>query len=363
MSRRTTEIPALTGLRGVAAMAVVFDHLHWTATDPNGWGLQQLINHGFLAVDVFFCLSGFLMVLSYRGLFEGRLTGRATAIFLWRRLARVYPVYLVATLAFLGLHILGWAATDPITPLLIGSNLTMTQHWFQRVNYDPPAWSVSVEWAVYLVFPLLLLGLRRLGGRGCAVVAALCLASIALRYHTPEEVDEWRWGLLSFSKGGPPYALLRCLSDFVLGMLVLRAYEHPAVRTVLRHWASPIAAIFLAAMAGPVPDEVVTALIPLLLLAACVEGSGVARALGARVCLFLGEVSYAVYLFHWLAVLAKPAGLRWLGLGYYPLAYAAILLGGWIVFRGIERPARRGLRAREPGRRAEGPASALPATS
>lgn len=90
------EIKALTGLRGVAAIYVVAYHMtgHWKQPP---W-LTTFIKHGYLSVDLFFILSGFVMALTYGGLFIDRFRWSDYRRFLLVRLARVYPLYLLMTL-------------------------------------------------------------------------------------------------------------------------------------------------------------------------------------------------------------------------------------------------------------------------
>src|ERR1700712_169365 len=94
------ELRSLTGLRGVAAVLVVLDH-YWQGVAPTN-PAKTLLAHGYLAVDLFFVLSGFVMTFNYASLFQEGYSFAAFRLFLSRRIARVYPLYLVCTLvAFL----------------------------------------------------------------------------------------------------------------------------------------------------------------------------------------------------------------------------------------------------------------------
>ena len=93
------EIDALTGVRGVAAVIVIAYHTYPAADFP--YGISHLVARGYLAVDVFFVLSGFVMALTYGSLFRDRVTPPAFFTFLMRRVARLYPLYIV----FLALRI------------------------------------------------------------------------------------------------------------------------------------------------------------------------------------------------------------------------------------------------------------------
>ncbi len=186
MDDRPAEIRSLTGLRGVAACWVMLYHAEFRAgtTAP----VRVLIDHGYLAVDLFFILSGFVLALNHAPAFR-RDREAAYAGFLRKRLARTYPLYLVATLvcfalvragAFSGRHATGWA---------LAANLALIQSWHTRFgSIDGPGWSVSAEWGAYLLFPLFCrAALSGPAWRGWAV-AALCLLAVAALSILP---DAW----------------------------------------------------------------------------------------------------------------------------------------------------------------------------
>jgi len=350
--RSTGELAALTGLRGVAAWWVVLYHFHY-APNP-GWGLRQIADNGYLAVDLFFALSGFLMLRSYRGLFETRCFWEAFRTFMLRRLARVYPLYLLASALFIALCAAGLGGGEPLTPLAVALNLTMTQHWFTRINYDPPCWSISAEFAAYLLFPLLLLWVRR-SGWTLAWTALACLGIICTLAISPEAPTEWHLGPLLLSKGSPVHALLRCLTDFMLGMIGLRASEQAWTRRALqsRLFTTAVPVAFVLLLALPDQGVAITALMPVLLVTLTAEPSAAARLLASRPARFLGDISYAVYLFHWLLGLAPLHGAA------RALAYLALIAGAWLLHRWVERPARFWIRRLEWPRRAV-PAEAIP---
>jgi peptidoglycan/LPS O-acetylase OafA/YrhL len=96
-------VASLTGLRGVAALWVATFHFAVSQPDyplPNEFGLWTIIRHGYLAVDVFFVMSGFVMALSYSHFFQGGLSGRQYGVFMIRRATRIYPLYCLMTLIY-----------------------------------------------------------------------------------------------------------------------------------------------------------------------------------------------------------------------------------------------------------------------
>ena len=122
------EIRPLTGLRGIAGCWELVFHLH-EEQGLRGYA-GAILKHGYLAVDIFFVLSGFVMALSYRHLFEAGFSVRSFAGFLIRRLARVWPLYAAATLAYLAVFAsgLGSGRVSPSTLIgLLPINLAMLQ--------------------------------------------------------------------------------------------------------------------------------------------------------------------------------------------------------------------------------------------
>src|SRR5690242_15715766 len=91
------EIRALTGVRGVAASLVAIYHFSPTKEMAPGL-LRNVVSRGYLWVDLFFVLSGFVIALNYGQLFASGFSRRAFATFLVRRVARIYPLYLVVVL-------------------------------------------------------------------------------------------------------------------------------------------------------------------------------------------------------------------------------------------------------------------------
>jgi hypothetical protein len=116
------EVRSLPGIRGIAASWVVLYHVH--EADNFFSPLKMLLTHGYLAVDVFFVLSGFVMALSYGHFAVQGWTATNYGSFLLRRFARIYPLYLVMT-CIIGLSI--FAGLSKALPL----------HNWLCVSYEP----------------------------------------------------------------------------------------------------------------------------------------------------------------------------------------------------------------------------------
>ena len=168
-----THIKPLTALRFYAAMWVVLFH-YWPKLAV-GW-TPDFVLRGYLGVELFFVLSGFILWAVYRPALE---TGRFRyGSFLWARLARVYPLH-IATLAGVGL--MAFAAVKAgfgIDPAILSwaslpANLFMVHAWglAPEAGWNHPSWSISAEWFAYLSFPIFGWAALALKSRPWAAVA------------------------------------------------------------------------------------------------------------------------------------------------------------------------------------------------
>jgi len=335
------ELKPLTAVRGIFAWLVVLYHIRLACL---GWlpiGAVHVLAKGYLAVDFFFLLSGFVIWLNY----GGRLRGRgATADFLVRRLARIWPLHAVM-LAFGAAIAIMLLATgrqaDHFPFALLPLHLAMMQDWSwsNALLWNDPAWSISGEWAAYLLTPLavLILPRRRLPTPALIVAAATPLLLLFLLLWA-------RHGGLGYSIS--EYGLLRCLAEFSCGAMLSelwRRWRHDALIEV-SCWVAGLVA--LAAWWAGVPE---TLALPFafaaLLLALALGAERPRHPLAGRAVHWLGEISYATYLSHFLLFFAfKLAFVR----DQYdapPASIAAylliVLIASAALYHVVERPAQR----------------------
>ncbi|MFZ8926993.1 MAG: acyltransferase family protein, partial [Candidatus Nanopelagicales bacterium] len=161
-------IRQLTGIRFVAAFWVLLYHLQ----DPlDRIGLMdipvfsEVVRVGRLGVDLFFALSGFIITHTYLTRMGSRLAIGAAASFWWLRLARIYPVHLVM-LNVAGIAVVAQAWITGVNkdrpwlnPWDYIANLLLIQEWGPHPDrgWNVVAWSLSMEWLAYLIFPVLVL--------------------------------------------------------------------------------------------------------------------------------------------------------------------------------------------------------------
>jgi peptidoglycan/LPS O-acetylase OafA/YrhL len=176
------------------------------------------------------------------------------------------------------------------------ANLVMLQGlWARELNWNDPAWSISVEFLAYLLFPLFFPLLRRTGPVGKSAIAGL-LASVLgwLAYRTGDYFNQWNGA----------YAIVRCLPEFIAGSLLYSAYQGGVYASVLSNDLTLAAVLLLlgALLHVAAPDLAIIALFPLLILTAVLNESQFARLLNSRPLVWLGNVSYSLYLLHWFVL-------------------------------------------------------------
>ena len=338
------ELRALTGARGIAAWFVVLFHLRYMMVGMGG--PHGPLSHGYLAVDFFFVLSGFVIWLTY----SERLRAEGLAgipRFLKRRIARVWPLHLVtlagAVIFALAVATLGRPDWAQYPPAELPLHLLLLQNWgfTDRLTWNVPAWSISCELAAYLVFPFLVMAVdwRRLPSWALLAIAT----GFALLLHA------------AFSGAGARdlgdvierFGVLRCLIEFAIGTIMcalwLRWRDRPALPAL---GVAATGALLLAAnVTGTLPQTFTlplafAALVLVLALTSGMRGNP----LESGPIHYLGEISYATYLGHWILwmgfkfAFVGEAGLTW---PLFALFAAMVLASSVLLYHWIERPAQR----------------------
>ena len=287
-------VASLTGLRGVAAVSVLLYHI------PHQPAFSQfaipLFSRAYLAVDLFFILSGFVICYGYHGRVVTHLSRASYVDFLINRMARVWPLHLIVTLVF-GLRILlnvsGNQSID-LNAANVISNLFMVQSW--GWGTEPIAgnsWSVSTEIAAYLIYPLIaILAFSRLAWAQAALCIGVLLfvASSGLGFSGPLDVID----------SDSVLVLLRCLAGFSIGVLTYRVADHPLCKAVINRRGGFAAVCGLIALALLLPgaDVLVVSLMPALVLSCYYDGPAARAVMANRLSFHLGLISYSIYLWH-----------------------------------------------------------------
>ncbi len=359
MTASLEHVPALDGVRGIAVALVLAYHF-----EVPGLG------GGFLGVDLFFVLSGFLITSLL--LREFASTGRIDLVRFWlRRARRLLP----AVFLFIGIAALFAATASPFDKASLRGDLlssifyvtnwrfiTVGQSYFAEYATPSPVrhlWSLAIEEQFYILWPILVLGAlavimrsrRRLAARFvAAILVAAAAASAVLLAISWNETDP----SLAY------YSTLTRAHELLLGALgAALLFYRPGVREAIRRRAGLVTAIglggILAAgllmsdtdafyyMGGSVLFSLVAVVLVLAVMTANGSRSIATRALEVRPLVWLGAVSYGVYLWHWpMAVLVTPESTGLDGLPLLAIRIGATLLIAAASFYIVERPIRRG---------------------
>ena len=329
----------LEALRGIAALLVVLHHL---SLNPGSvLAAVAPLSQGWLFVDLFFVLSGYVIASVHA---ESEPTPAAARRFLIRRVFRLYPLHLATLAAALVLNLISGVASLPGYGLMLAMNLTMTHAWglVPGSVLNGPSWSISTEWAAYLLFAWICLRIASPRRRIQAIGAVGLLSLVALVV--------WRGGNLD---GDLLFRLPRCLMSFALGAVVWhacrRAMPLPPARAAALQLAVGAMMLGLLAAAGVWPR--LALLMPLLsaaMIMAMVRdpGSAARRLFERPLPQWLGRHSYSLYLVH-----MPLFGALMLATGGWPprpatanltvaVALGALLAVAALTYRFIERPGR-----------------------
>ncbi len=350
------EIRPLTGIRGLAALYVVIYHsklLTWSGPPT------AFVQHGYMAVDLFFVLSGFVMAMSYGAMFAGEFSFRDYGTFLIRRLARIYPLYLLVTCSFGLAMMANLIDLDGLRPPVwrtLLANVLMIQAWGLAQSIPHPAWSISTEWAAYLIFPVLAAGVLFSRWRRSLFLCALAFVAVVALALAPNPFPTlWRAGPLDVWWHGSLLPLVRCLAEFSLGLAAYRAAGRADVQRIARHWGVALALTVAVVLMLTVrnTDIGIVALLPPFIVSLAVGRGPVQALLGWRPVFVVGELSYAIYLLHpRLARMSHPlAAVLTPSLGTdlaWRISFVVMLFAGACLAHVlVERPCRRAVRRLE----------------
>ena len=365
---RSGEIKALSGLRIVAAVWVVLFHfrplLHQAAPELTA-ALSPVLDCGAQGVDLFFILSGFVLTWTYLDRMGHQWSTRTTLRFLWLRLARVWPVYLV-TMHLAAMWIIftlnvGHVPSEVAHQLTAVSYLRqifLVQLWFQPYfdgsSWDGPAWSISAEWLAYLLFGVLVLVVFRVA-RVTRARALLWLALAAslpptlLLLATGEFYTAWSW-------------LPRIVMQFTAGALACAAVRKLRLTERARTRAGYLSVLIAGAIIGgvyyldahpPASIRDASGLVDLLfvpLVVTLAVGMGtLPRLLSTRVMVYSGHISFGLYMVHELVHTAWTWTVTQFEITLTPGAAASAVVAGLLgvallaaigLYHLVEEPAR-----------------------
>ncbi len=338
---------SLTAVRFFAAIYVVL--FHFSGRTIRFW---DQIGSGYLGVDLFFVLSGFILMYNY----GDRATTEAAfyRLFLSARIARIYPAFILAfilaTPAVISFALFRHPPVEAWTKTVVAglATLSMVHAWFPRLAFywNFPSWSVSDEMFFYLCFPMLAVLLKRFGERWSLLLALACVLLAP--------------GLLAFVivKTGLPITNLSTLqitpilrlSQFVMGMAVGRIFllrqHRPRLGRIWGILATTLAmctAAFLPSIPYFLRIFLTTPVFAMLIyaLARCERPSAPKKTLALGGLVLLGDASYSIYILQWPLFYMLGWSVTAMT-GQHLLSFLVLLVGASIAsLKLVEEPLRR----------------------
>ena len=352
----------LTPLRGIAALWVVVFHFSEIVAKFVSLKYSLLLSKGYLMVDLFFILSGFIMIHVYRKKFQSGLSSKNFREFIVARFARVYPLHFF-TLMILILLVTssgGWNIVQD--PKAISTNLLLLHSFgiHKIFTWNVPSWSISAEWWAYMVFPAIVLFIYRKKGLAVLVLSLFVVLSyLAIMFWIPR--------VNIFEPNAPvrqnldvtfDYGFLRGLAGFISGMLLYRVYEEGLLRKIFQHDMAVIISVLLAilSMHFGLNDGFTIIFFAAIVFAFALNNGKLHALCNKRIPQYLGKISYSIYLIQIFPVIPIFAGLKLPGLVYtdhsattgfwigvvYCLIYILIVTGlASLTYYTIEKPSRK----------------------
>jgi peptidoglycan/LPS O-acetylase OafA/YrhL len=319
------DLRSLTAFRFFAAFWVFLFHLRSRIDYEKSW-FWDVIEFGYLGVDFFFILSGFVIFHVYEPKIKsGQFSIRSYMI---KRLARIYPLHLVMLLIFLAVAIVG---NNQIQGAF--ASLTLLHAWgvTDRLVLNKPSWTLSAEMFAYIIFGLAVFRSPPTWLIAVAFfITAICAHAFAVNV-----------GKLVFFHLTWDYGIFRIVPLFILGMLLRRLAPFVPSRIAVVIGLMGIGTFFWITQFEDVGYEI---LVPFVLL--IVAGARLSDwqnlPTNSRLCVYLGEISYSTYMIHTFVIALWFDYLPKLGLNPlpWPMICGVVIIGSAISYHLIEVPSR-----------------------
>ncbi|MFL6548849.1 MAG: acyltransferase family protein [Povalibacter sp.] len=349
--------PALTGIRGLAAAWVFWHHLlpisEFLGIQLGGRYLQPFFDEGFRGVDLFFILSGFILMYVHASDFRAPDLQNLRRFFLLR-IFRIYPVHLAVLVGiFVLVHLLpAFAVAERayFPEAFFNSGLWRTallvQNWghFSTAIWNAPAWTLSAEVLGYMTFPLFAFAIVRIRKQHFALALSVgLLTSLCVLLLVSGRAFENQWG---------GYGLIRMALQLIAGIALCQYFRlsssdryAPAVAAIAA------LAILLTCLFVPALASVSPLLFACLILSLAYQKGMTFKFFSSRPVVFMGEISYSFYLCHWILIhltlwLLKShlIGLQW-GPVVLWVEWVPCVLVSYALYRTVELPGRKRGRA------------------
>lgn len=333
-NRLTADLCTLTTLRFFAAFWVFMFHIQVISHEWDG-SFANFIENGARGVDLFFILSGFVMLHVY----EDQISARRFSFrsYMIKRFARIYPLHLAMVLVFMLLAAVSRPGLDGFW-----ASVLLLHAWAltDGLVLNGPSWTISAEMFAYLLFGIT--AFRHIP----TWLLTVALALTAVLVH----LIAVHLGKTAFVHLTWDFGALRIVPLFILGMLLRRMAPYLSVAAGAVLGGAGLVTLVLAAVRADAGYEILVPFALLVLSSARLSELSLLPT-NWQPLVYLGEISYSLYMVHLLVIIALVEYLPKLGIPAAPwtVTGAVVIVCSMISYHVIERPARQWINARLAG--------------
>jgi len=342
MPQKSEYISNLTPLRGVAALLVAIFHFEMAIARFVPATTTMFFEKSYLMVDLFFVMSGFIILHVYGNDFGHAINKNSLRKFFVARFARIYPLHFFS-LALLVLLV--WcfapAGTYPNAmefPSAILPNFFLLQsfHVISIYSWNIPSWSISAEAAAYLLFPLLALFVARRRKLAVLLLMLFIVASyLAIMFWLPRKNPLYPSIPVPHNINTTfDYGFLRGIAGFATGMLVYLLYRAEKIKNIFSKDAFAFLALLLliTIMHFALNDGFSVIAFALMVLCFACNHGNIHRICNNRIAQYLGLISYSIYLMQIFLQDPFSKGLRLPGVVGFGRGKQNIAFGSGLVY-------------------------------
>ncbi len=357
----------LTPLRGIAALLVAIFHFEMAIARFVPAKLTMFFEKCYLMVDLFFIMSGFIILHVYKDDFAFRIEGYSIKKYLVARFARIYPLHFFTMLLLVsGVIIFSPGGTYPNAienPWAIPTGFLLLHSYYIHNIYtwNIPSWSISAEWAAYLLFPFLALFLNKKKLFALITFIIIVIAAyISIMYFLPRKNYFYPSIPVPHNLNTTyDYGFLRGIAGFITGMIVYKLYQWFSPKDIFNNdfFAAAIIILVVLALHFAANDAFCVILFAALVFSFALNNGYLHIYCNNRILQYIGKISYSIYLMQIFLQEPFSKGLRLpgvvgfgrgkqniafaSGLGYC-LIYLVLLLSiSTITYYTIEQPCRK----------------------
>lgn len=353
------EVNAITGVRGIAALAIMLFHMSYSfKRAPALEAIVPSLEHYYVFLDLFFIMSGFAVASGYARIFMERVDGTRVREFCIGRLIRIYPLHFLTLAAAVALECAWWYGMqtgtwhtdftpfdrEGYTPLTVLTTALLLHAWgfHTKLTWNIPSWYLSALFFAYLIFPFAMRASAWLSKSRPWLIVLIVGAALTMALHI-SFARGLSWGL-------PDPSILRALFEVLLGAgiaLIPPVKMNAATKSVLQIVS---AGAIIGIVHSNIHDYVLIPAFSLFIFSIREDDGIVARALSTHPMLWLGRISFSLFMMHWIMLVLLDSFPGW----KYPFIWvlwqpeyipinlairiAIIVWVAWLTYRFVETP-------------------------